>query len=108
MTRALEALFDGEAEELTRKAIKLAKAGDMTALRLCLDRIVPPRKDRPIGFSLPTMKEPADAADALASIVAAVADGELMTVPSNISPSKELAQMGTRESGSTIARLHPL
>ena len=40
MTRAAEALLDGEAEALTRKAIKLAKAGDLTALRLCLDRIV--------------------------------------------------------------------
>ena len=37
-TLAVEALLDGEAEDLTRKAIELAKAGDMTALRLCLDR----------------------------------------------------------------------
>jgi hypothetical protein len=45
--RAVEALLDGEAEALPRKAIELDLAGDMTALRLCMDRIVLPRKDRP-------------------------------------------------------------
>jgi hypothetical protein len=36
-TIAIEELLDGEAEALTRKAIELAKAGDMQALRLCMD-----------------------------------------------------------------------
>jgi Family of unknown function (DUF5681) len=49
-TLAVEALLDGEAEVLTRKAIELAKAGDLVALRLCLDRVCPPRKDRPVNF----------------------------------------------------------
>jgi Family of unknown function (DUF5681) len=35
-TLAVEALLDGEAETLTRKAIELASGGDMQALRLCL------------------------------------------------------------------------
>ena len=38
MTLAMEALLDGESEALTRKAIELALGGDITALRLCLDR----------------------------------------------------------------------
>jgi hypothetical protein len=38
--------LDGEAEALTRKAIERALEGDTTALRLCLDRLLPPRKDR--------------------------------------------------------------
>ena len=46
-TLAAEALPDGEAEELTRTAINLTKGGDMAALRLCLERICPPRRDRP-------------------------------------------------------------
>ena len=45
-TMALEALLDGQANALTQKAIDLALTGDMAALRLCLDRILPPRKDR--------------------------------------------------------------
>src|SRR5580704_6937267 len=54
-TLAMEALLDGESEALTRKAIELAKGGDMAALRLCLDRILPPRKDRPVSFALPVI-----------------------------------------------------
>ena len=38
-TRAMEALLDGESDALTRKAIEMAKGGDMAALRLCLDRM---------------------------------------------------------------------
>ena len=39
---AIDALLDGEAASLTRKAIELSKAGDMQARKLCMDRIVPP------------------------------------------------------------------
>ena len=76
-TLAIEALLDGEAETITRKAIELAKAGDISALRLCLDRIAPPRKDRPVSFDLPSIKSAADATQASAALVAAVASGEL-------------------------------
>jgi Family of unknown function (DUF5681) len=76
-TLAIEALLDGEAETITRKAIDLAKAGDISALRLCLDRIAPPRKDRPVLFDLPSIKSAADGAQASAALVAAVASGEL-------------------------------
>src|SRR5689334_3084270 len=46
-TLAAEALLDGEAEALTRKAIEMALAGESTALRLCLNRILSPRRERP-------------------------------------------------------------
>jgi Family of unknown function (DUF5681) len=52
-TLAAETLLEGEAEALSRKAVELALRGDVSALRLCLDRIVPPRKDRPVCFELP-------------------------------------------------------
>jgi hypothetical protein len=77
VTLAIEALLDGEAEALTRKAIELAKGGDMAALRLCLDRLAPPRKDRHVAFELPPVACAADAAKASAALVAAVADGDL-------------------------------
>jgi len=51
-TLALESLLDGEAEALTRKAVELALTGDIAALRLCLDRILPPRKDRSVSFEM--------------------------------------------------------
>jgi hypothetical protein len=47
---AAEALLDGEAEALTRKAVELALAGDTVALRLCLERLLPPRRSRRVTF----------------------------------------------------------
>ncbi|MGB8669027.1 MAG: DUF5681 domain-containing protein [Pseudolabrys sp.] len=41
-TVAREKLLDDDAATITSKAIELAKNGDLTALRLCLERIIPP------------------------------------------------------------------
>jgi hypothetical protein len=76
-TMAMEALLDGEAEALTRKAIDMAKQGDMAALRLCMERIVPPRKDRPVRFKMPDLETAEDAVKAVAALVRAVASGDL-------------------------------
>ena len=76
-TVAMEKLLDDDAETITKKAIELAKGGDITALRLCLDRIIPPRKDRPVSFDMPEIKTPSDALVAATAIIRAVADGAL-------------------------------
>jgi hypothetical protein len=39
-------------QALTRKAIEIALDGDTVALRLCLERFYPPRKDRSLSFAL--------------------------------------------------------
>ena len=77
VTLAVERLLDGEGEELTRKAIELAKEGDLTALRLCLERICPPRKSRPIAIDLPDVKTCEGVSQAQAAIVQSVGEGEL-------------------------------
>jgi hypothetical protein len=51
-TIAAAALLAGEAETLTRKAVELALVGDPTALRLCLERILPPCRERTVKFVL--------------------------------------------------------
>jgi Family of unknown function (DUF5681) len=76
-TLAVDALLDGEAETLTRKAIEIAKEGDVTCLRLCLDRIAPVRKDRPVTFSLPPITCAGDAAKVSAALVKAVSVGDI-------------------------------
>jgi hypothetical protein len=76
-TLAAEALLEGEAERLTRKCIELALSGDSTALRLCLERIYPARKDRPVTFALPSITSPRDAADIAAAVAQAAAEGRL-------------------------------
>lgn len=77
VTRAVEALLEGEADALTRKAIEKALEGDGAALRLCLDRIAPPRKDAPVSFSLPPIRTAADTVTASAPLLDAVAAGDV-------------------------------
>ena len=69
--------YESDTEALTRKAIQLGLAGDLPALRLCLERILPPRKDRPIAFEMPTIASIEDAPKAMAAITTAVASGEI-------------------------------
>jgi Family of unknown function (DUF5681) len=76
-TLAAEVLLDGEADALARKAVELALAGDTTALRLCLERIISPRKDRAVRFALPVIVTNADLGAALGTVLTAVAAGEL-------------------------------
>lgn len=76
-TRAAEALLDGEAEKLTRTAIDKALEGDSVALRLCLERLVPPRKDSPIRIELPVISTASDVVSASAAVLSAVASGEI-------------------------------
>ena len=76
-TQAVMALLEGEAEALSRKAVEMALAGDSVALRLCLDRLAPPRKDSPVQFALPRMTSAHDAAEAAGAVLQAVSEGEL-------------------------------
>lgn len=77
VTRAIEELLEGEHEALTRTAIDKAKAGDMAALRLCLERLAPPRKDAPISVELPPIATAEDTAAASAAVLAQLAAGEI-------------------------------
>lgn len=76
-TVAIEALLEGEHEKLTRKAIDMALSGDATALRLCLERLAPVRKDVPIIVDLPAIQTAADTVTASSALLAAVAAGEI-------------------------------
>jgi hypothetical protein len=74
-TLVAEALLKGEEEELVRKAIELAKAGDTQMLKFLLDRILP--KDRSVRIEIPEMQRADDAVDALGAIINAATNGEI-------------------------------
>ena len=93
-TVAMEKLLDDDAATITSKAIELAKNGDLTALRLCLERIIPPRKDRPVNFDMPEIKTPSDALVAGTAIMRAVAGGDL--TPSEAAELGKLVENFTR------------
>ena len=76
-TLLMEGLLADDAEAIGRKAIELAKQGDMAAIRVCMDRLSPVRKGEPVAFELPPLNKPADSVAAAAEIVAAVSAGEL-------------------------------
>src|ERR1700730_4210441 len=74
-TLVAEALLKGEAEELVRKAIERAKAGDTQMLKFLVDRILP--REPGVRIDLPPMERAEDAIDALGAIVRAVGNGEI-------------------------------
>ena len=52
---ALRALLEPHAPALIAKAVEMAKAGDATALRICLDRLIPPAKSRTTLYRCPAL-----------------------------------------------------
>lgn len=76
-TLAVLDLLDGQVEALTNAAIQKALDGDTTAMRLCLERIVPARKDSPVSFELPEISTAEEAAHAAQSVLTAVSAGEI-------------------------------
>jgi hypothetical protein len=76
-TRAVLAMMEGEAEAITRKAIDLALAGDSVAMRLVMERLVSPVRERPVSLALPKINVAADLIAAAAALTDAVAVGEV-------------------------------
>jgi hypothetical protein len=74
---AVEALLDGEAEKLSRKAVEMALEGNAVALRLCLERIAPPRRGRSVNLDIGPVRSGTDLAGAQSKILAAMADGDI-------------------------------
>jgi hypothetical protein len=69
------ALLVGEEQELVRKAVELAKAGDTHMLKFLLNRILP--RDRAVQVDLPKMEYADDAVEALGSIAQAISEGKI-------------------------------
>jgi hypothetical protein len=76
-TQALQQMLEGEAELITRKAIDLALAGDLTAIRLCMERLLPPPKDRPVEIDLPPVQTVGQVSAALATVSRAISEGQI-------------------------------
>jgi len=76
-SRMAEALIDGECEEIVRVTIQKALAGEDAALKICMDRLLPPRKDRPVRFDLPRIVDAVGLLQAHADVLRATAEGEV-------------------------------
>jgi len=76
-TLLCEKLMRDDAKEIVQAVVTAAKAGDMVAAKIVLDRISPARKGRPIHFELPEARTAEDISVALAAVVGAMANGKL-------------------------------
>ncbi|HXO91155.1 MAG TPA: DUF5681 domain-containing protein [Stellaceae bacterium] len=76
-TIAAAAFLVGESDALTRKAVELALIGDPTAMRLCIERILPPCRERTVKFVLPPIESAADIAAAMKAVTSALAAGAI-------------------------------
>ncbi len=76
----MRALLHLHANDLVEKLIEMAKAGDPTALRLCIERLIPRLKpDESITFELPAgrLDSPANTLKIAQDITQAVSSGQL-------------------------------
>ena len=76
-TALAQELLAARVESIAAKLIELAEGGDMRAIRVCMERLVPTSRHQPIAVELPRIEKPADSVEAAAAIAAAVAAGEL-------------------------------
>ena len=72
-----EKMLGADAADIVKKVVASAKAGEPWAVKLVIERILPPAKDRPTPLELPRMASPADLPGALARVVDAMAEGAL-------------------------------
>lgn len=72
---ALRALLEPHAEKLIKKAVDKALKGDMTAMRLCLERLVPPIKARDAPVAMGRLE--GSLVDQGRSVLAAVTAGSV-------------------------------
>ena len=75
---AVEKLFRKQnGEAVAQKCIRLATKGDPMALRLAMERVLPPFKNTPVHFAIPPIKSLADLPKAADAILQAAGNGEI-------------------------------
>jgi hypothetical protein len=77
VTLAALALLEGDLETITQVCVDKAKAGDLMAVKLILDKIIPNAKERPLSLQLPKIKSARDIPLALEAVMTAVSLGDI-------------------------------
>jgi hypothetical protein len=76
-TLIAELLAEGQAEQLVQKVLELAQAGDVSCLKMMLDRLWPARKGQPVNVVMPPIKTSQDLIPAIRSIWEGIREGRL-------------------------------
>lgn len=77
-TQMVLAMMEGGAKEITQAVIDAAKAGDLSAARLVIERLAPPMRERPINIELPDTCTAEGCAQAQSAILQAVGTCDLL------------------------------
>ncbi len=72
----MQEMLEQKAEQLVEKVVEMALAGNIGALRLCLDRLVPTRTNEPLVCEMPPLQKASDAVGAIAGLASAAAAGD--------------------------------
>jgi hypothetical protein len=71
------ALMQDDIEAVIGKLVEMAKAGNITAIKIVVDRLVPVPRDSTVMFDAPKLKTSSDLRKALSGVLQAVAAGTL-------------------------------
>jgi polyhydroxyalkanoate synthesis regulator phasin len=95
------AMLEPYAEELIQRVVDMAKDGDMTALKLCLDRLCAPLRPTDRLFTIDGMTDVKELSDKGELILSNVANGE-------ITPSEAASLMNAISSQARIIEVDEL
>lgn len=70
-------MLQGEADALVQRAVQLAMSGNASIMKLCMDRLVPLRRERTVEFEIGHLETAKDAVLAAGRVTEMVAAGEL-------------------------------
>ena len=105
---ALRDLLKPHAEELVKVVVAYAKAGDPAAMRIVMERLVPPLREEPIRVDLPAINGIDDCSTAQAALVAAAAAGQLLPSEARLMCDLIDAQRRAFESSDVARRLEAI
>ena len=76
-TMAAEVLLENQAAAITQKCVDMAMDGDPAALRLCVSRLIPIKRETTISFEMPPLEGSQGALRAIGTVLEAVGSGAI-------------------------------
>ena len=76
-TMLAQNLIDDEGEVIVKKLIALAKKGNLLAIKLVVERLVPARRERAVSVALPSVENVSDLPKLTGAVMSSVAEGKL-------------------------------
>ncbi len=68
---------DEDVTAIVERLVRLARGGDLEAIKLIISRLVPPAKDKPVSLTLPKLAGSQELLEASAQVVLELAEGRL-------------------------------